>query len=132
MEWTDGTTTNPLVTSFNATMRSDARIFSSDGNRTMTALAKSPALFRSQCTSLLGRMIETVPKIVKLSEAITPYPVKPVGLRLTVVNQTSIHMEGYIRVREPHFRAHRVGVLISFQLFNQSPAAFGPQSITAS
>lgn len=132
VEWTEGTTTNPLVTSFNTTMRSDARIFSSDGNRTMKALAKSPALFRSQCTSLFGRMIDTVPSTVKLSAPITPYPVKPVGLRLTVLNQTSIHMGGYIRVREHHLRVDRIRVLISFQLFDQSAATFGPHNISAS
>lgn len=33
----DGTTTNPFVTSFNETNRSDLRLFSSDGNATMAA-----------------------------------------------------------------------------------------------
>lgn len=80
-------------------MHSDARIFASDRNVTMRALARDPNLFRSRCESLLGRMIDTVPKEVKLSGPITPYPVKPVNFRLTLLNQTSIHLDGQIRVR---------------------------------
>jgi hypothetical protein len=65
-------------------MRSDARIFASDGNVTMKALAKSPSLFASTCGTLLSRMLNTVPRSVKLTEVIEPLPVKPTDYSLVV------------------------------------------------
>lgn len=104
-EWIDGTTTNPLVNSFNETMRADSRIFGSDGNATMRAFANDATYFSAQCGALMERMINTVPKEITLSEVITPYPVKPEGLSLAIVNETALKLEGQIRVC--HALVHR-------------------------
>lgn len=64
----------------------------------MRAFANEPAYFGSQCAALMERMINTVPKEVKLSEVVTPYAVKPEGLALMVVNETTLHLQGQIRV----------------------------------
>ncbi|KAJ7084267.1 heme peroxidase [Mycena epipterygia] len=83
-EYISGTTLSPLVVGFNDSTNSDKRIFSSDGNATMASFAKSPQLFASTCASLFARMLDTVPKGVELTEVITPLPVKPGNLVLTL------------------------------------------------
>lgn len=84
-------------------MRSDQRIFGSDGNVTMKAFAKDPALFTAQCGALMERLINTVPKEVTLSEVIVPYPVKPEGLALSVANNDTLSLRGQLRVRESYY-----------------------------
>ncbi|KAF5315123.1 hypothetical protein D9619_007526 [Psilocybe cf. subviscida] len=74
-EYLKGTTTNPLVVNANATIRSDFRIFSSDRNETMREL-DSAKDFKNTCSSLLTRMIDTVPRGVKLTEEIQPIQFK--------------------------------------------------------
>ncbi|KAF8179602.1 hypothetical protein K438DRAFT_1843111 [Mycena galopus ATCC 62051] len=83
-EYMSGTTLNPLVVGSNDTTNSDKRIFSSDGNVTMNSFAQSPELFASTCSTLFARMLDTVPRGVKLTEVITPLPVKPDNLQLTL------------------------------------------------
>ncbi|KAH8823949.1 heme peroxidase [Flagelloscypha sp. PMI_526] len=87
----DGSTTNPLVTSSNETMRSDLRIFSSDQNKTMQKLADSAA-FDSTCVDLLERMINTVPSGVHLSKVLDPIENKIGKTRLFVssTNETLV------------------------------------------
>ncbi|KAK1230801.1 hypothetical protein PQX77_006101 [Marasmius sp. AFHP31] len=77
----DGTTPNPLVVSPAITMRSDLRIFSSDGNATMQRLAQGDNL-DNECASLIERMINTVPKGVTLTEPILPIEYKVGKVRL--------------------------------------------------
>ncbi|KAL0563179.1 hypothetical protein V5O48_018897 [Marasmius crinis-equi] len=77
----DGTTPNPLVVSPNVTMRSDLRIFGSDGNVTMQRLAQGDT-FNTECASLIERMIDTVPKEVTLTEPILPIEYKVGHTRL--------------------------------------------------
>jgi Na+/phosphate symporter len=96
-----GHTNNPLVVGANVTTRSDARIFSSDGNATMKVFAQSPALFRSICASLVARMIDTVPRDVKLTEVIKPLPVKPDSLQLMHHKNNSFSLTGNVRVSFP-------------------------------
>lgn len=79
-------------------MHSDSRIFVSDGNVTMKALADSREYFNSQCSALFARMIDTVPREVQLTQPITPYPVKPFGMLLYLMNETALRLEGNIRV----------------------------------
>ncbi|KAK1223347.1 hypothetical protein PQX77_013779 [Marasmius sp. AFHP31] len=77
----DNTTPNPLVVSPNVTMRSDLRVFSSDGNVTMQRLAQGDN-FDNECASLIQRMIDTVPKGVKLTDPIMPIEYKVGKVRL--------------------------------------------------
>ncbi|KAF5315127.1 hypothetical protein D9619_007522 [Psilocybe cf. subviscida] len=74
-EYLKGTTNNPLVVNANDTIRSDFRIFSSDRNATMRGL-NSAKDFKNTCSSLLTRMIDTVPRDVTLTEQIIPIPFK--------------------------------------------------------
>ncbi|KAF7340536.1 Peroxidase [Mycena sanguinolenta] len=83
-EYISGTTQNPLVVGFNDTTNSDKRIFGSDGNITMLSFSNSPALFASTCADLFARMIDTVPSGVVLTDVITPLPVKPSDVVLTM------------------------------------------------
>ncbi|KAJ8077802.1 hypothetical protein PM082_002236 [Marasmius tenuissimus] len=68
-------THSPLVAGPNTTTNSDLRIFSSDGNATMQSLA-SPEAFESTCAALFERMINTVPKGVKLTKVVEPIKTK--------------------------------------------------------
>ncbi|KAJ7748379.1 heme peroxidase [Mycena metata] len=74
-EYLDGTTENVLVVGSNVTTRSDLRIFSSDSNVTMQSLA-SPDTFNQVCSDLIGRMLDTVPSTVTLTEPIEPLDFK--------------------------------------------------------
>jgi Na+/phosphate symporter len=89
---------NPLVVGPNVTTRSDARIFSSDGNATMKELAKSSGLFSSTCGALLTRMLNTVPRNVTLTYVIEPLPVKPADLTLMRNNNGTFSLSGNVRV----------------------------------
>jgi hypothetical protein len=64
----------PLVKTNNTDFRSDFRIFNSDGNTTITAM-NTPQTFEDTCFDIFERMINTVPKEVKLStNAVGPRP----------------------------------------------------------
>jgi hypothetical protein len=94
-----GQSVDPLVVGPNVTTRSDARIFSSDGNVTMKTLAESPSLFASTCASLLARMLDTVPRGVVLTDVVDPLPVKPAELTLIMhPNNNSFTFNGNVRV----------------------------------
>ncbi|KAF9269321.1 heme peroxidase [Marasmius fiardii PR-910] len=71
----DGTTPDPLVVGPNITTNSDLRIFSSDGNATVQALA-SLDNFTKTCSDLLERMINTVPAGVQLTDVVEPIQYK--------------------------------------------------------
>lgn len=100
-EYLDDNTTNPLVVgpAVGQGKDSDARIFSSDSNVTINAMA-DPQTFQDVCRRVLQKMIEVVPEGVKLSEPIEPYMIKPVDLRLSL-EQAARHLQlsGSIRVR---------------------------------
>ncbi|KAI3619310.1 l-ascorbate oxidase [Moniliophthora roreri] len=80
-EYLSGTTNNPLVVGPNTTTNSDLRIFSSDKNVTMQSIAL-PDSFSKTCSSLFERMVNTVPKDVKLSEVVEPIKYKVGDTRL--------------------------------------------------
>jgi len=82
-QYLDGTTQNALVVSSNATMNSDLRVFTSDGNATMHSLSSSDA-YNSECQSLLERMINVVPSNVSLTDEITLLPAKLDDTQLTI------------------------------------------------
>ncbi|KAJ7614556.1 heme peroxidase [Roridomyces roridus] len=95
-EYITSSTLNPLVVGFNDTTNSDKRIFGSDGNVTMQSFSDSPSLFASTCADLFARMIDTVPRGVELTEVLSPLPVKPVFLELTLANDT-LQLSGQVR-----------------------------------
>ncbi|RYP09040.1 hypothetical protein DL764_001536 [Monosporascus ibericus] len=100
-EYISGNTTNPLVVgpSVQATRHSDFKVFNSDQNATVEAMA-SPAEFSSACQRILQKMIDTTPSSVTLSAPIQPYFVKPVNMQLTLNERVStMRLSGLIRVR---------------------------------
>lgn len=88
----------PLVTSFNETSRSDLRLYESDNNSTMIALANQGDGFLDTCSTLFQRMLETVPKGVVLSDVVAPLPVKPVNATLEFDQDDNLIFTGHIRV----------------------------------
>lgn len=95
-EYLKDTTENLLVRGPSET-NSDLRVFSSDGNKTMEAMADNTT-FLTTCASIFERMINTVPKTVTLTEPLSPLAVKPVSPTLLLNNDGTITFAGWIRV----------------------------------
>ncbi|PVF93556.1 heme peroxidase [Serendipita vermifera] len=96
VEFLAGTPNNPLAFGSNVTTRSDHRIFTSDGNHTISRFAGSNELFESTCSSLLERMINTVPSGVSLSKVVKPIPVKP-KLFFSITSDGHLKLSGEVR-----------------------------------
>lgn len=94
----DGTSQNPLVVGPDVDSRSDLRIFSSDGNKTVSSMA-DPSSYSTTCSKILAKMIDTVPDNVVLTSVITPYDVKPYNLHLSVVGDDDLQFSGAIRFK---------------------------------
>ena len=90
----------PLVTTTNKTVQSDLRLYSSDGNATIRELAQSAEQFRSTCTTLMARMIDTVPKGVTLTPLIDPSKVQYGNLSLNVDWSGGMTLSGFLRYIE--------------------------------
>ncbi|KAI8225342.1 hypothetical protein K4K54_004637 [Colletotrichum sp. SAR 10_86] len=97
-EYLENETANPLVVGANDTMNSDKRIFGSDGNATMSSLS-DPVTFKSKCTRIFERMIDTVPASVILTEPLDIVDVKPYVDPPRLQSDGSLLFEGRIRVR---------------------------------
>ncbi|KND93947.1 putative fungistatic metabolite [Tolypocladium ophioglossoides CBS 100239] len=100
-EYLSGNTTNPLVVgpAVKINKNSDFKVFNSDGNKTMTALANE-AKFQDVCKVVLQKMIDVVPPDVTLSDPVVPYMVKPVNLQLTLADGgDTLSFTGFIRVK---------------------------------
>lgn len=100
-EYAAGTTTNPLVSGPAVAVgrHSDFKVFSSDGNVTINAMADATA-YRNTCQVVLQKMIDVVPDGVTLTDAIAPYAVKPTNMQLTLnTGGTTFLLSGTIRVR---------------------------------
>lgn len=95
-EYLSGKTKNPLIVAKNATLRSDKRIFDND-KATMKTLATKEG-FNKICPQVFARMIDTVPKSVKLTEVIDAYEVKPYINDMSLDSNGKIHFAGAIRV----------------------------------
>lgn len=114
-EYLNGTTPDVLVITSNATMASDLRVFSSDGNSTIKTFAiffrsscdavvdwsnslSDSNTFMSQCQSLLGRMLDTVASNVTLGSEVTLLPAKVNSAQLTFQNNQLVFITSF-RVR---------------------------------
>lgn len=96
-EFLSGKTKNPLVVAKNNTLNSDKRIFDSD-RATMKKLA-TRSKFNTMCADIFGRMIDTVPRAVSLTEVIDPYDVKPYVQELSLDAKGNLRFKGFIRMR---------------------------------
>lgn len=81
-------------------MRSDARIFNSDGKKEISRLAASGHDFYKTCSALMEKMVNTVPRAVKLTDPIMPIPAKPISLFATVHDNGTMTFKGTVRVRQ--------------------------------
>ncbi|KAL8794244.1 MAG: hypothetical protein Q9195_003198 [Heterodermia aff. obscurata] len=100
-EFVAGTTKDPLTVgpAKSVGRDSDYRVFSSDGNVTISAMA-NPTTYTTTCKALLQRMIEVIPSGVPLTDPIVPYEIKPTALQLTLLSGgTALQFAGEIRVR---------------------------------
>ncbi|KAF8183671.1 heme peroxidase, partial [Pholiota molesta] len=86
LEYLAGTTKNPLVTAANVTLRSDARIFGSDGGATLRKFVLTPSQAQASCRTVLTKMLEGVPKDTVFTETIEILPAKVIDPKLTVEN----------------------------------------------
>jgi len=98
-----GSRGGPLVTSSNTTVRSDLRLYASDRNATLWELSNSGgAGFAQRCAELLGRMIDTVPAGVVLTEPVLPMQWKLVNTTLVLDRGTGeMSIRGFIRNLNP-------------------------------
>ncbi|KAJ3195224.1 hypothetical protein HK101_000818, partial [Irineochytrium annulatum] len=96
-EYISGHTGNPLVSGPPRT-DSDMRIFSSDGNATIAKMNSEPAYF-STCTTVLQKMVNSVPAESVLSNLMEPYDVRPVGIGFDVDDEGKLLWNGDVRVR---------------------------------
>ncbi|KAL7918280.1 heme peroxidase [Trichoderma austrokoningii] len=101
VQFVNNVTQNPLAFGHNETTNSDARIFNSDGGEVIGKMADSPSYFYQTCTTLLERMINTVPKGLNLTDPIQPIAVKPSQLFATINSNGTMTMSGYIRLTGP-------------------------------
>lgn len=62
-------------------------------------LAADNESFLKTCTDLIGRMVDTVPKTVRLSEPVRAIVVKPSKLFATVNANNTMTFSGRVRVR---------------------------------
>jgi hypothetical protein len=62
------------------------------------SFANSPKLFAKTCANLFARMVDTVPKDVKLTEVTEPLPVKPQGAQVVVLDDGKFALRGEVRV----------------------------------
>ncbi|POS81351.1 hypothetical protein DHEL01_v200232 [Diaporthe helianthi] len=110
-EYLENNTTNPLVVgpAVGQGKDSDARIFNSDANITVKAMA-NPQRFQDVCRKVLQKMIEVVPTGVTLSPPIEPYAVKPVDLRLSLEQAaTHLQLSGDVRVKTTDLPREEIG-----------------------
>lgn len=88
-----------MVTTPNVTVRSDLRLYESDNNSTMKAMAAAGAAsFANTCSTLFAKMINTVPKGVTLSDVLTPNVMKPVNVSLSLASDGGLEISGSIRL----------------------------------
>lgn len=111
-------TPNPLVRGPSVALRhnSDFRIFSSDGNATVSAMASNEN-FNDICKGVLGRMVDVVPDGVKLTDPVQPYNVKPVNLQLLLNDDAkTLQWTGFIRVRTTELLLDEIeGITITYK-----------------
>jgi hypothetical protein len=114
LEYLAGTSKNPLVAGPELT-NSDKRIFAADGNVTMKSLSDITEMMR-RCGSLLGRMIDTVPSSVHLSEPLQPYPVRPLNTDLEIsADGRTLTFSGVVRVLDNRRGTDNLSVIMKFK-----------------
>ncbi|KAH8894461.1 heme peroxidase, partial [Thozetella sp. PMI_491] len=91
---------NPLAFGENLTTRSDFRIFNADGGEMIANMAASHDFFRATCSTLLERMLNTVPNGVVLGDIIQPILVKPRNLVVEIGTNGSMTISGELRIAD--------------------------------
>ncbi|MCJ1466608.1 hypothetical protein MMC07_005228 [Pseudocyphellaria aurata] len=86
-----------LVTTSNKTVQSDLRLYLSDKNATMKKLSRSGDEFTSTCSTLIARMIDTVPRGVSLTPVIQPALVKLLNSTLSLDEKGGLKLAASVR-----------------------------------
>ncbi|UKZ50471.1 hypothetical protein TrVGV298_004734 [Trichoderma virens] len=103
---------NPLAFGQNETTRSDFRIFKADGGDMISRMASSNDFFLNTCNIMFERMINTVPRDVKLTDIIEPLAIKPRKLSVAINDNGTLLASGIIRVVDNLFSGSKTQVLI--------------------
>ncbi|KAH7348930.1 heme peroxidase [Rhexocercosporidium sp. MPI-PUGE-AT-0058] len=85
----------PLVTTKNETFRTDFRIFNSDKNATIKAMS-APQDFQDTCFTVFEKMMDTVPRGMKLSDPIMPRQWIPIESHLDLSPTGQVQYSGNI------------------------------------
>ncbi|KAI0839932.1 heme peroxidase [Hypoxylon sp. FL0890] len=120
------TTQNPLAFGHNETTRSDFRIFNADGGSLIRKMAESQRFFWDMCTTLLERMLNTVPKDVHLTDVIQPIPIKPNNLFITVNSNGTETVSGEVRILEDGTTSSNRDILIHLKSRNGEEVPSSP------
>ncbi|KAH8892150.1 heme peroxidase [Thozetella sp. PMI_491] len=115
VQFVNNETQNPLAFGPNETTRSDFRIFNADGGVLIRQMAESSDLFDATCQSLIERMINTVPKVVELTELVTPIPVKPGRIEFQVFPNATMRVTGEIRILNDGSTSENRSVFLDFK-----------------
>jgi len=94
----DGTTQDPLIV-LNQTMASDLRVFSADNNVTMQSMNTADS-FSQTCSTIISKMLNTVPSSVTLTDPIELLPVKVSAVQLTV-GTSQLQFQASVRLTLP-------------------------------
>ncbi|RYC59987.1 hypothetical protein CHU98_g6227 [Xylaria longipes] len=97
VNFVNNVTQDALAYGVNETTRSDYRVFTADGGNLISKLAASSNDYFSSCTSILERMLNTVPSTVTLTDVIEPTPLKPSWLQTDIVG-SNISFTGSLRI----------------------------------
>ncbi|KAH8885377.1 heme peroxidase [Thozetella sp. PMI_491] len=114
---------NPLAFGDNVTTRSDFRIFNADGGEMIGNMAASSDFFRATCSSLLERMINTVPRGVVLGDVIEPILVKPKELIIEIGTNGSMTVWGELRIADTIVPSSDSQVLIHLLPRSEEPCS---------
>ncbi|KAK4081296.1 CAZyme family AA2 [Trichoderma aggressivum f. europaeum] len=129
-EFVGNVSQNPLAFGQNETTRSDFRIFNADGGDMISQMASSNDFFLSTCNTMFERMLNTVPRDVQLTDVIEPLKIKPRKLSVTVNDDETLSITGFIRIVDDLISANGTQVIIhlSSRSGEALPAAIGTTS----
>ncbi|KAL7940295.1 heme peroxidase [Trichoderma barbatum] len=103
---------NPLAFGQNETTRSDFRIFNADGGDMISQMASSNDFFLNTCNAMFERMINTVPRHVKLTDVIKPLGIKPRKLSVAVNADQTLSVTGVVRIVDDLLSGNETQVVI--------------------
>lgn len=124
----EGKAGGPLVTTKNETFRSDFRIFNSDKNATIKAMS-APQAFQDTCFTIFEKMMDTVPRGMKLSDPVVPRPwilieshldLSPTG-QVQYSGNISTHSKSGVPINATYYYGKAGGGNTGYPLYSKPP-----------